>query len=77
MEPKELNSSALPQGPQRAACKLAKIAARDVYFGGARALVYLERLERSRNFAMYDAAVTQCYHNDYADDFTAWECPGC
>ena len=78
MEPRELKSSSLPQGsPERAACKLAKIAAQDVYFGGARALVLLKRMKRSPNYSLYADAVDQCYHCDYAHDYTAWECPEC
>jgi len=49
----------------------------DVYFGGARALVLLKRMKRSPNYSLYADAVDQCYHCDYAHDYTAWECPEC
>lgn len=73
----EVSPDRLPQGPERAACKLARIAACDVYFGGARALVRVKRMTRSPHYHLYCDAVDNTYHHDYAPESTAWECPEC
>jgi len=77
MQLTEAKIADLTDRTERAVCRLAKIAANDVYFGGARALVLLARLERSPNYHLFNAAVTEAYHHDYAHEHTAWRCPEC
>jgi hypothetical protein len=76
---KELSLGAHPQppSPERAACKLARLAACDVSWGAASALVRLKRLRRSPHHYLYAAAVSETYTKDYAPEFTLWECPDC
>ena len=78
-QPKELTPSRCPMPAtwERAADRLARTAANDVYFGGARALTLLRRLERSDHYHHYEAAVSTTYHQDYAPEYTLHECPEC
>ncbi len=74
---KQVMPSDLPNTPERAICRLAMIAALDVFHGGARALVLLKRLKRSPHYMKFEAAVADSYSTDYSVNYTFWECPEC
>ncbi len=66
---------------ERATARIAGIAWRDVNFGGAKALVFLNRLKalKSPNVYEYESAVNAAYSSQdgTAAAFTPWECPEC
>lgn len=76
MKLKEVHPNKLTDKGERALAKMARIAACDTNFGGARALVLLKRLGNSQ--LPFDEVVTNTYHsNSIPSQYVAYECPEC
>lgn len=79
MRLREANPKRLYDREQRTLAKLARIARNDCVYGGARAMVLVERLKRMGSRLDIDNVVSQAYASSTgtAEDYIAYECPEC
>ena len=75
---KECKLSAL-SGESKSSVLMARRARCDATFGGAKALVYAERLESMGSFIDYHAIIGACYASSTgaSDEYMGYECPEC